>query len=718
MRSLTIILTAVVASSLLAGSSGSHMRLWTTPSIGSPAALAAATDLPSYVRPHRLLAGVPGKVIAFRAFSADGHHAFFEMSTGIYDRVGSTITRINPEETYATFLGAAPDGSSVYFRTNASLVPEDTNNTDDIYQRYGSTISLISGPRADVWPPSIGNFEAGSDDGSRAVFSTAERLVPDDTDDAIDLYLHDAAGLQLISGASPVVVLFAGASSDLHRILFYSSVPVLPGDPTGPGGVFEWRDGQLSRRLGSSEIVGVSRDASRIAFNSVDGLVPDDTDDYVDLYLDVEGTPILLTPGAVRSQAKLEAMTPDASRVFYTSEAPQLPADADVYDDIYRWSDGGLELVTGGTQDYTRFGGIDAAGAIVYLISPEGLVAADTNATADIYRYDVGDPTPKLITPGDRPNARLIIGVSSDGSKIVFDSNERLLPGDTDDSIDYYEIDLAKADTPICLITDGLPGVTSSSTAKLSVVDPFLPIHYAPATDRLEFPTLNDAYISDPDGTEPLVTSVGNDVLKAGPTTGSPLSSRIVWSARDTATGIRSSDVEKSVDGGPWSPAATAGGAHLDLDLSAGHRYRFRVRATDGALNTSGWTYGKTFRMLGYQQTTSRFRYTGRWRTLRLGAAWGGSFAQSTTPGSTVRFSFKGRSLSWIAGVGPTRGSARVYINGVLVKTVSLHRASHTSRIVVFRKSWTTSATRTVVIRVVGTRGHPRVDFDGIVVTD
>lgn len=59
-------------------------------------------------------------------------------------------------------------------------------------------------------------------------------------------------------------------------------------------------------------------------------------------------------------------------------------------------------------------------------------------------------------------------------------------------------------------------------------------------------------------------------------------------------------------------------------------------------------------------------------------------------------------------------GSARVYVNGVLVKTVSLHAAASSGPRVVFATAWFTSAHRTVLIRVVGTSGHPRIDLDGV----
>jgi hypothetical protein len=61
-------------------------------------------------------------------------------------------------------------------------------------------------------------------------------------------------------------------------------------------------------------------------------------------------------------------------------------------------------------------------------------------------------------------------------------------------------------------------------------------------------------------------------------------------------------------------------------------------------------------------------------------------------------------------------GSARIYIDGVLASTVSLNASSYTYRYVPFQKTWTTSATHTIKIVVVGTSGHPRIDIDSFVV--
>jgi hypothetical protein len=149
--------------------------------------------------------------------------------------------------------------------------------------------------------------------------------------------------------------------------------------------------------------------------------------------------------------------------------------------------------------------------------------------------------------------------------------------------------------------------------------------------------------------------------------------------------------------------------------LEPGHTYRFRVRAVDNAGNVGAWAYGSTFRLSSAQGSSSRIDYTGTWKTSTSSSFWGGSSRYAVAAGAKAKITVTGRSFAWIASVGPTRGTARVYVNGTLVATVNLQSSSTATRRVVFSKTWATSATRSIVIRVSGTTGHPRVDVDALV---
>jgi hypothetical protein len=73
-----------------------------------------------------------------------------------------------------------------------------------------------------------------------------------------------------------------------------------------------------------------------------------------------------------------------------------------------------------------------------------------------------------------------------------------------------------------------------------------------------------------------------------------------------------------------------------------------------------------------------------------------------------------------VAPTGPNRGEAEVWINGNKVETVDLYSSSVQPRKVVFTKSWAASKSRTLEIRVLGTKNAlssgERVDVDAFVV--
>jgi hypothetical protein len=68
----------------------------------------------------------------------------------------------------------------------------------------------------------------------------------------------------------------------------------------------------------------------------------------------------------------------------------------------------------------------------------------------------------------------------------------------------------------------------------------------------------------------------------------SPGAFTVSWSATDTA-GVTGYATQVSVDGGPWNAWTSGSSTSASYDGEGGHRYRFRVQATDGYGNTSAW---------------------------------------------------------------------------------------------------------------------------------
>src|SRR5207245_6854556 len=105
--------------------------------------------------------------------------------------------------------------------------------------------------------------------------------------------------------------------------------------------------------------------------------------------------------------------------------------------------------------------------------------------------------------------------------------------------------------------------------------------------------------------------------------------------------------------------------------------------------------------------------YSGTWFTTTTAAASGGTLHSTYAAGASVSQTFTGSGIAWVAYRGPTRGKARVYIDGVLITTVDLYASTGRGKVVVFDRSWATSATHTIRVVGLGTAGRSRIDLDG-----
>ncbi len=206
--------------------------------------------------------------------------------------------------------------------------------------------------------------------------------------------------------------------------------------------------------------------------------------------------------------------------------------------------------------------------------------------------------------------------------------------------------------------------------------------------------------------------------LEAGSTVGPtnvPVMTR--WSGADPS-GLSSFALGRSVDGGTaWSTVLASTLATSTWQaIPTGSLAVTRLRGTDRLGNTSAWLSGPKAKVLMTNQVGPAMTYRGTWRTLTTSLALGGTLAYGSAPGTSATYAFNGSSVGWIATQGPTRGSAKVYVDGVYVTTISLYSATYHYRRVVWTRNWTTTGTHTVAIVAVGTAGHPVVDVDGFVI--
>jgi hypothetical protein len=103
--------------------------------------------------------------------------------------------------------------------------------------------------------------------------------------------------------------------------------------------------------------------------------------------------------------------------------------------------------------------------------------------------------------------------------------------------------------------------------------------------------------------------------------------------------------------------------------------------------------------------------FTGSWSQLINGGREGGSSCRSTTAGDSFTFD-SGIDNAWITTTGPNEGSARIYIDGRYLQTVSTYSKATQYRRLVWAHRFGSLGGHTITIVNVGTHGRPGIEVD------
>ena len=137
-----------------------------------------------------------------------------------------------------------------------------------------------------------------------------------------------------------------------------------------------------------------------------------------------------------------------------------------------------------------------------------------------------------------------------------------------------------------------------------------------------------------------------------------------------------------------------------------------RLYKQAGGTNFNGGGGGSASKAKRYSEASKLASYTGAWKTAKHAGYAGDAVRYSTKAGSSVTFAFSGRRIAVYGPLGPTRGKAKVYIDGTYVKTINLYRGGFDARARVFETGWKTTGSLSIRLVVVGTKGHPMVGID------
>jgi hypothetical protein len=299
------------------------------------------------------------------------------------------------------FEGASSDGQIVYFITTQQLTNDDTDTNSDLYEyRFAdgedaATLRRVT-TAADGAPDAVANVQGvlamSVEEGRpfRVYFAARGRI----TTAANEL------GQQPSAAGNNLYLYERSADGTSSRIVF---VTTLSSGDAGLWGAF----GRPS---------DVADDGRVLILPSPARLTADDTDDATDLY---------------RYDASSSAL-----RRVSTAE---LGSDG---------GNGNFPVIQGAYKGFgadgtvsTGLRGISADGSVVVFGTREALSPRDINGTDDVYRWR--DGVVSLVTDGQGPEAGIVsikpnFGVSHDGRSVVFSTQQRLLPADGDGVTDVY----------------------------------------------------------------------------------------------------------------------------------------------------------------------------------------------------------------------------------------------------------------------------------------
>ena len=453
-------------------------------------ALLAASASANHDTVTQISSGNGAEDANYRGASTDGTRVFFDTqeslsvsdtdaATDIYERQGGTTTlisagAINGNGAFgASFVGASADGTRVFFETREALVSADTDSgcgaggtqpCTDVYERSSGTTTLVSAGGSGSFDAA---FKGVSQDGLHVFFETREQMSgAGDTDSNTDVYERFGGTTTRVSQSNfgsngAFDSNFAGVSADGTKVFFDTREKIRGTDTDSSVDVYQ-RFAANTTQVSLGQVngngafdvfyAGASQDGARVFFHTQEQLTSaDPSDGRFDVYERSSGTTTLVSAGQVNGNGAFDAFfkgaSADGTRVFFESSEVLASADGDTDVDVYQRSSGTTSLVSVGTQTagagrFAHFRGASADGTKVFFDSDDRLLAADTDSQPDVYERTSGTTTSLLsvgLSGGNGPLPAGFDGASQDGARVFFHTDESLLAEDPDVYTDVYE---------------------------------------------------------------------------------------------------------------------------------------------------------------------------------------------------------------------------------------------------------------------------------------
>ncbi|HEX5609608.1 MAG TPA: hypothetical protein VFX45_05890 [Solirubrobacterales bacterium] len=328
-----------------------------------------------------------------------------------------------PETLPQPWNPVSSDGSHVFFVTGGQL-----------YARIdGTETKQVSASQTEADPngPQPAAFRFASTDGSRAFFSSAEKLTDDATAEPgnEDLYRYDVAtetltDVTVAAGGAGIQGVLGG--SEDGKELYFAAGNDLGGDAEpGESNLYVWQDDGTAKGTITHITTGVDASNWSVFASPFFRLTSRVTPDGQSVLFE-SSSQLTAFPNEGHLEAYLFTIGGGLECASCNPANPPAPATADA-----------LAVGTGDTVALART--LSDDGKRVFFSTEEALVAEDTNDQLDAYMYNAETNTVALISPGTGPFRALFADASADGSDVAFTTRESLVGIDTDRAMDVYD---------------------------------------------------------------------------------------------------------------------------------------------------------------------------------------------------------------------------------------------------------------------------------------
>jgi hypothetical protein len=329
-----------------------------------------------------------------------GHRLYMRVNDSTTYEIGAGPTEGEPAE--VTYIDMSSDGSKVLFATEAKLVPEDTDTSNDIYmwQENGGhpTLTLLSqgsGPSAV--------------DKCNATWTERCSVALVETEDEGITGLSEPSPTGLEYGEVIIPGTDSKASTSSGGVFFFSPETLAGPAPQNGKNLYLANDGEIQyvATLGAKQAIDriqISPDGKHAGFLTRAKLTNYENEEYEEMYsYDAVNQRLFCVsciPDGAPPTADVEAsqngpFMSDHGRLFFSTADPLVPADADPFriPDVYEYSEGRAQLISSGTSSNGKAPGgagafsseplglesVSASGQDVFFSTTDTLVPQDAN---------------------------------------------------------------------------------------------------------------------------------------------------------------------------------------------------------------------------------------------------------------------------------------------------------------------------------------------------